>query len=640
MRRFISVIILFSIVYSMVAQNKEVMLTIDGRQFSKEEFVRIYQKNNSNLLEESDKKSPEEYLDLFVNFKLKVIEAENLKMDTIQSFINELETYRKELAAPYLTDVSFNEKLVADTYQRMVTEVKASHILVAIPNNQAPEDTLLAYNKIMDVRNKILNGLEFKDAAFEYSEDPSAKSNRGDLGYFSAFQMVFPFEEAAYKTPVGEISMPVRSNYGYHLLKVDDKRDAKGEIKVAHIMKSFPQNTDNSIMKTLRMEIDSIYKQLKNGADFAELAKKYSDDKNSSVNGGEMAWFSSGRMISDFANPAFALEKNGDYTEPIVTQFGFHIIKRLDHRPVKTFDEVKSEIERRIKSDPARSVHSKSAFVGKLKSEYGFQVNEKNVKNVKNNTYLIKVDPNNSLTDQLFLLDGTEYTIDRFFTYTIDNYPALREFEESTFNKYLNEWVEYELTSYEDSKLEDKYPDFKYLMQEYHDGILLFNLSDEKIWSFASTDSIGLEAYYKRNTGKYMWGERFKGLIVKCMNIETREEADKYFSEGMTVQEVLDLTNSEEEKVQIEEGAWEKNSNPIVNFYVWNGEKPENFNEELEFIRGDKIGSESKLLNEARGLYLSDYQNYLETEWVKELRSKYKIKVNKKLLKAINNVSN
>jgi len=641
MKRLINLLLLFLITVCAFAQKNDILITIGGRQFTSEEFLRIYEKNNSNLLNKEEQKSAEEYLDLFVNFKLKVIEAENLKMDTFSSFINELAGYRKELAEPYLTDINFNEELIKETYQRMKTEVKASHLLISIEDASNPEDTLKAYNKIMQIREEILNGLGFGEAAYNYSDDPSAKSNMGSLGYFSAFQMVFPFEDAAYKIPVGEISMPVRSSYGYHLIKVMDKREALGEIKAAHIMKMFPQDVDDAIMKQLRKEIDTIYSQLKAGADFAEMAKKYSDDKRSSEVGGELAWFNSGRMIPDFANPAFALEENGDISEPVMTQYGYHIIKRLGHRPVKSFDELKGEIEKRIKIDPARSIHSKEAFIRKLKSEYHFEVNEITSDNVKNNHFPIQESGNGteSLTDELFTLDGNKYTAGKFYKYILEKYPGLETFDENSFKTYFNEWVDKEVLAYEDSRLEEKYPEFKNLMEEYHDGILLFNISDEKIWSFAGNDSTGLREFYKKNKGTHIWGERFKGAIIKCDSQETRDEADKYFSAGLNAIEIIDLVNTDSEKVHIEKGAWEKNTNPVVNYYVWNGPKPEGFNEELEYIRGNLVGPEPKTLEEARGLYLSDYQNYLEEEWIKSLRKKYKIKVNKKLLKAINNAS-
>jgi peptidyl-prolyl cis-trans isomerase SurA len=630
MSRILLSIVLLMIAFSSFSQSDETLITIGDTKVSKGEFERIYQKNNNNLYNETEKKTPEEYLDLFVDFKLKVIEAEQLKMDTSSVFKNELAGYREELAAPYLTDVKYNEKMVRDLYERTTKEVNASHLLLMVPKDATPEQDTAIFKRIKEIRKEIMDGKDFNEAAVEYSEDPSAKTNKGSLGYFTAFQMVVPFENAAFTTPVGEVSQPVRTSFGYHLLKVNDIRDNQGEILVAHIMKMFPQDITPEIKSELKSQIDSIYIELKNGAVFAELAKTKSDDKRSAVQGGEMAWFSAGRMVPEFANAAFALKNIGDYTEPIETAYGYHIIKKLDTKPVPTFEESKTMLETRIKQDPERSITSKQVFVDKLKVEYNYNENVETKNKLNNKNSNDTLDFTNL---ELFNIDNKSYTVEQF-----QKYLQKQNAEPVPFLSQFNNWVEYEITALENSKLEMKYPDFRYLIQEYHDGILLFNISEEKIWNFASQDSVGLEAFYKKNPNKYTWEERFKGLVVTCKNDSVREEADKFFAADMTVTEITDLLNTKENLITITEGAWEKGANPVVDFYVWNGVKPNNFNSELSFIRGDKISPEPKTLDEARGLYVSDYQKYLEDKWIKELRSKYKITVNKKLLKAINGV--
>lgn len=630
MSRILLSIVLLMIAFNSLSQSDETLITIGNTKVSKGEFERIYQKNNNNLYNETEKKTPEEYLDLFVDFKLKVIEAEQLKMDTSSVFKNELAGYREELAAPYLTDVKYNEKMVRDLYERTTKEVNASHLLLMVPKDATPEQDTAIFKRIKEIRKEIMDGKDFNEAAVEYSEDPSAKTNKGSLGYFTAFQMVVPFENAAFTTPVGEVSQPVRTSFGYHLLKVNDIRDNQGEILVAHIMKMFPQDITPEIKSELKSQIDSIYIELQNGADFAELAKTKSDDKRSAVQGGEMAWFSAGRMVPEFADAAFALKNIGDYTVPIETAYGYHIIKKLNTKPVPTFEESKAMLETRIKQDPERSITSKQVFVDKLKVEYNYRENAETKNKLHNKNSNDTLEFTNL---ELFNIDNKSYSVEQFQKYLQE-----QNAEPVPFLSQFNIWVEYEITALENSKLERKYPDFRYLIQEYHDGILLFNISEEKIWNFASQDSVGLEAFYKKNPNKYTWEERFKGLVVTCKNDSVREEADKFFAADMTVAEITDLLNTKENLITITEGAWEKGANPVVDFYVWNGAKPNNFNSELSFIRGDKISPEPKTLDEARGLYVSDYQKYLEDKWIKELRSKYKITVNKKLLKAINGV--
>ena len=626
-RIFFSLIFALMLHFPVFSQKDETLLTIGDTKVDKAEFERIYLKNNSNLYDESDIKTPEEYLDLFINFKLKVLEAESLKMDTISAFVNELKGYRNELAAPYLTDMQYDEKLVNELYDRMTKAINASHLLLKLDANATPEQEQEVLERINKIRQEIINGENFEDAALRYSEDPSAKENKGVIGYFTAFQMVTPFENAAYNTPAGEISQPVRTQYGYHLIKVYDIAENKGEIQVAHIMKAFPQNMTPEIKEKLKREIDSIYTELQNGADFAELAKKESDDTQSAPQGGVQSWFGIGKMIPEFAIPAFALEKDGDYTKPVETPYGYHIIKRLAIRPIPSFEELKNDIEDRIKRDPLRAENSKAVFAEKLKEEYGFSENSEGMGHIKE----LSIEDGPSLFDyELFTIDGKVYGLNKFY-----NYLQGKNITSGSYLQEYDKWVEDEIIQLEDSKLEEKYPEFRYMMQEYHDGILLFNISEEKIWNFASEDSVGLQAYYENNKNNHLWDERFNGSIVTCKNLETREKADLYFSEDMTTFEIMDMINKNSSLISIDEGIWEKGANQVVDYYIWNQPEPADFDSELTFVRGDLVPPEPKTLDEARGLYVSDYQKYLEDNWIKELRKKYKIKVNKKVLKTI-----
>ena len=629
-RIFFSLIIVCISAFIGFSQDEETLLTIGNTEVSKGEFERIYKKNNSNLYDDNDKKSPKEYVDLYINFKLKVIEAEALKMDTISVFVDELAGYRKELAAPYLIDIKFNEQMVEDTYNRMTKEVNASHILIKLDKNATDKESDAILKKITKIREEIVTGKDFGKAAAEYSEDPSAKMNKGDLSYFTAFQMVTPFENTAFSIPIGEVSEPFRTSFGYHILKVHDIRKNRGEILVAHIMKMFPKGATPEIKKKLKTEIDTIYQEILSGADFAEMVKTKSDDKRSVQNDGQMPWFAAGRMIKEFADPAFELEEKGDFTKPIETKFGYHIIKLIDSREIKSFEESKSEIENKIKRDPARSITSKKAFIGKLKNEYNYSENAVGIEKLKE----LKIVNKSAKSDfNIFTLDDKEYGFEEFQKYIID-----KKIQTETYISNIENWIDFEITKYEDSRLEEKYPEFRYLMQEYHDGILLFNISEEKIWNLAVEDSVGLKKYFKKSKKKYTWKERFKGSIIICNDIKTRDEADKYFAENIPNNEITDVINQAKKRITIEEGTWEKGSNEIIDYFVWNEKEPNNFDGKLTYLRGDKIPPEPKSLNEARGLYISDYQKYIENKWIKELRKKHKIKIKKKLLKTIDGV--
>ena len=625
-------------------KKKDVVVTIGKEKILASDFRKIYERNNGNVLDPAEKKTPEEYLDLFINFKLKVIEAQALGLDTSHAFIEELAGYRTELAAPYLTDISYNEKLVEETYQRMTNEVNASHILITFPQNPTPQDTLEAYRKVLEIKDELENGLDFNEAATKYSQDPSAAQNSGNLGWFTVFQMVTPFEDAAYRTPVGKISEPVKTRFGYHLLKVHDVREAKGEIKVAHIMKMFPPDITPDAKQALRKNIDSLYALIRNGADFAELARNNSDDQRSAVNGGEMPFFGRSSMIPEFSEPAFALKKDGEVTEPIETDFGYHIIKRIELKPVPEFAAVKRDLEERIKRDPERTTQSREIFINKLKKEYGFTSNQKLIdeKITKASGWFNKenlsVPENVNDSDVLFTLGGKAFKAHDWFSYLSKMPIIAAENTRNVLEEQFAAWEETVIIEFEDSKLEEKHPEFRSLMQEYHDGLLLFAVSELKIWQQASADTVGLKNFYETNKHKYMWGERFKGMIVTCENAAIKDEVEDKLDIGIPLDEIYDMGQINEDYITVETGIWAKGENAIIDFYIWNGPIPAGWDTETGFVKGEVTGTEPKLLEEARGFHISDYQQYLEENWLKELKIKYPVKINRKVLKTIANV--
>src|ERR1700756_2807678 len=406
------------------AQTDPTLLTIDGKAITKSEFEAVYKKNNGKDMS-TEKKSVNDYLDVFVNFKLKVKEAEQMGLDTLPSFKQELGGYRKQLAAPYLTDKDATDKLINEAYQRMQTEVKASHILVKCPEDALPKDTLEAWHRINIIlsiasgkpvspaqlseyetlvkknalgkakptkqdtteANQKINSIKdlvagkgidkkkdlFGQASSAASDDVSLKDVGGSLAYFTALEMVYPFENAAYNTPVGEISKIVRTRFGYHILKVYDKRPNTGEILTAHIMVKLNKDMKHDDSLKAKQKIDDVYAKLKAGDKFEDLAKNYSEDKQTAANGGELNWFYERKFpIEEFAKQAFALQKNGDFSKPFTTRFGWHIVIRKDKRTIPTFEAMKTELKNKVAKD-SRSYQSKESFIAKLKKEYNFK---------------------------------------------------------------------------------------------------------------------------------------------------------------------------------------------------------------------------------------------------------------------------
>ena len=620
------------------AQKKnEIVVKIGEQKVSKEEFVANYQKNNTNILDEKDRKTPTEYLDLYVNFKLKVLEAQTLGYDTVKSFIEELNGYRQELAKPYLTDVSYNEDMVKTAYHRTKFERKASHLLILVNPETPPSDTLVAWNKISDLRKQIIAGADFNEIAAKHSEDPSAAQNKGLLGYFSAFQMVFPFEDMTYKTPVGQVSEIVRSRFGYHLIKVHNERPTSGEMKVAHIMKMFPQQASNETIAELKLSADSIWAKATGGSDFSELAKAFSDDKQSAAEGGVLNWFTTTNMVPEFAEAAFALKNDGDISPVIRTSFGWHIIKRLELRTTPTYEKLRPELETKIKQNPEISKYSDEAFDRKLRAEYQLKVDESNFGKL-----------GTSISDTIRIKQMRNDLLVSFANQTIScgqftNFLQKQNYSPDTNNPgieltaLLNKFIHQQLLAYENTQLERKHPDFARVYNEYHDGILLFNISKDKIWDVASTDSVRLQKFYDQTDKKYFWNDRFKGWVIESKNMEIRARLEKMLDEKeVEKQELEDVFNTKtENNIQFRDVAVEKGEDPIVDYYIWSGPKPAGFDETTTFVHGKIVQHEQKELKDAWGLYSSDLQEQIEKEWIESLRKKYPVEINKKVLKKI-----
>ncbi|MCK4664075.1 MAG: peptidylprolyl isomerase [Bacteroidales bacterium] len=652
MKKHLLKIFIITILFSQTGfaqNNEEIILTINDKKITKAEFERIYKKNNNIANSEIDKKSVQEYLDLFINFKLKVFEAESFGLDTSKAFINELNGYRKQLEKPYLTDNKVNDRLMQEAYERTQYDIKAKHILIKITKDASPKDTIEVYNKIVEIRNEILNGESFESMAKKYSDDPSAKNNGGNLGYFTAFQMVYSFETAAYNTNIGDISMPVRTKFGYHIIKVIDKRKAQGQIKVAHIMIAVPKGITTEDEQKAKEKIFLIADSLKAGKDFSEMAKLYSDDKGSAKKGGVLPMFGTGRMVEEFEKAAFALSNINDISEPVKTAFGWHLIKLIDKKEIGTFDKLKAEIKTKILKD-TRSQKSKEAIIIKLKNEYNFTEYPKRLAefyNVVDDSYFkAEWDPAKAknLNKTIFTLLDKKYNQQEFtqFLNKIQNKRKPVEIKEIV-DKNYNRFVRISIIRFEKARLETKYPEFKYLMQEYHDGILLFELTDKMVWSKAVQDTTGLLEFHEKNKDKYMWGERYECSIYFCENEKTLKKVQKLIDNRSTKpisdDEMLNTINKGgKELLKINTGVFSKGDNELIDHTFWGIGSFDKIEKETNFIAfsGKKVAPCPKTLQEAKGLITADYQTYLEKEWIKELRNKYKITINKEVLDSIN----
>lgn len=668
--------------------NDPILMTIGTTNVRLSEFMYVYKKNNKD--QANDPKALENYLDLFITFKMKVKEAQELMLDTSAGFKSELGGYRRQVAQPYLTDKQVNDSLLMEAYARMQEDVRASHILVRLDENALPKDTEIAYTRAVIMQNLIagksnakqindyeaklkerykitktspaadtlkvfnlvspLRQLErkyrgkpapFDEVAFLASQDETARQNRGELGYFTAFSMVYPFETVAYNTPVGKVGGPVKTRFGYHLIRVTDRRPAQGEILVAHIMVKAADGIPAADSINAKAKVDEIYAKVMAGEDFATLARQFSDDKPSASNGGQLPWFGLYKMPQVFEKTAFALPNNNDVAAPVKTAWGWHIIKRIDKRGIAPFDQIKNDIKGRVNRDQ-RASQGRASLIARVKKDNKFTEDIKTKADfykVVDTTYFMgrwSADRAKGLTKVMFTLGSTKYTQQDFAVWMESHQVRRTKTDVKTVvDEAYKQFVDEACVNYEDSMLELKYPDFRNLMQEYRDGILLFDLMDKKVWSKAVKDTTGLRAFYEANKTKYLWPERADATVYSCKDAATAKKVHKMLSKGKDEKAILaELNKDSQLNVQVEHKTWNKGENTMVDANWKQGTSADQVkdNRVLFVVTHQIIAPTPKTLQEARGIITSDYQSQLEKEWVESLKKKYPVSINRQLL--------
>ncbi len=635
------------------AQESGTILTVGSEEVSSADFQHVFLKNNRDSVITED--ALNEYMELFINFKLKVQAAEALGMDTMETFQRELAGYRTQLARPYLTNNDLLQDLVKQAWERQQEEVRARHILVSCSAEASAADTLKAYKRALAMRKRVENGEDFQKVAQSKggSDDPSVRDNGGDLGWFSAFQMIYSFEDAAYNTPVGSLSEIVRTRYGYHVLEVTGRRDARGEIRTAHIMIRTKEGASEDEVAQSESRIGQVYDLLQNGLPWEELAMKMSEDATTSGKGGELPWFGTGKMVEEFENAAFGLKADGAISRPFQTSYGWHIVKRLEYRAPLGFEASKRELQKRVSRD-SRSELTRTSFLENLKIEYGFTANTAALTSIKR--YAARQDsvffPNHELqigrssdrSKTLVTLAGQTATVQDFADYL--NKAKIRNLEKATgevIDEQFQIWTEKLMLDYEDTQLEAKHNDFRLLMEEYHDGILLFELTDEKVWSRAVKDTAGLETFHAAHRNDFMWGPRTEVTIFTCANDKVVKATKKAIKKGKDLVAFQREANAENSTaVRMESGLFSEGENNWADQILaenaagtlstgtatYEGAGGETIVVYIQDLRD----AEPKSLMEARGQVIAAYQDFLEAEWIRELRGNTTVEINRDLL--------
>ncbi|BDD11022.1 peptidyl-prolyl cis-trans isomerase [Fulvitalea axinellae] len=632
---------------SSVSPDGQTLLVVDGQPVSVEEFVYAFQKNR-NLRKDSllGREAVDDYVKLYVNFKLKVAEAKRLDYDENPEFTKEYADYRKQLAEPYLSGAKVTDELVRRTYDRLKQEVNASHILIRVAENASPEDSLKAYEKIKGILVRAESGADFGKLASEYSEDPSAKQNGGDLGYFSAMRMVQPFEDAAYATAVGKVAGPFRTRFGYHILKVHDKIPARGEIRVAHIMLRLDRNASEADVASAEQKAMEISDAARKGeSSWKELCSLFSEDINSKAKGGELPPFGPGRMYPAFENAAFGLSAENSISEPVRTPFGWHVIRFLEKKELPAFEKLEDMIRSRVRHS-MKSGELAEALVERLKRENGFVEKLDDGGNTPElslgqSSAWEKLRSEADTSRVLFTVGNQDFRVADYIDYLEDRQPKAGP---ATFGKRdYDEYVKTSLVAYEEEHLGDKNPEFRWLSQEYFEGLLLFRIMEDSVWSKASADTSELRKYYDNQPKSYRSPKKVEAMIVGVKSGELKERLDNIWNDKTLLNKtpkksLEEFVNAESDvnlspvsgtyrltdpvfcgKVTFREGA-HRFENEGKHYYVW----------------VDKLlPDERKPLEKVRGEVIADYQDELERKWVESLRAKRQVTVNRKVLRQI-----
>lgn len=639
--RIIAVILFSGCVIVGFAQTKkskskktDVLFTVSNKPVFSEEFIYLYKKNHQLKPEEYTRESILSYLDLFINFKLKVEEAKYRGMDTTTAFITEYTSYRNELLKPYLPDNKIIDSLTLLTYERLKQEVRASHILIGVKPADDPEDTLAAFKKITDIKNRVLAGEDFESLAASYSEDPSARMNHGDLGYFTAMQMVYPFETAAYQTEVGEIAGPVKTQFGYHLIKVTDKRPSRGEVEVSHIMIRTGSGKDKEKSKNT---IFDIYDQLSAGASWDELCDQYSEDLSSKDNHGKLRPFGVGAMSSvpTFESTAFSLQQPGEISDPIETGYGWHIIRLERKIPVPAYDQIKNQLRNRVAKDERVQI-SRQAWQEKLKREFHFTENPKTKSSVwatadstLANAKWKAVAIAQVEKEILFSLNDKGYTVKNFSDFLVKNQKVSKEKPDVLMGKLYEQYVDQLLMQLLEEKIVKNNRDFAMLANEYYEGILLFEIMEKEVWNKAADDSLGQTHYFNSHKSKYHSDERARVRIYYSADSLFRKPLRELLNKG----DSISLSRFvRENNVKEETGIFEKAEKDIMGKVPWQPGVYSSENNGMYYLAEIRniLPAGEMTFEEARASVVADYQQELENDWITVLRKKYPIKVNDK----------
>jgi peptidyl-prolyl cis-trans isomerase SurA len=638
----ISLFALLSFIYvnTVFGQNSDkTLFDISGDKTPVSEFLYIYQKNLGDKADFS-RKSLEEYLDLYINFKLKVKKARDLKLDTLQSFKKEMAGYREQLAKSYLVDKEVNEKLLLEAYDRMNKDLKVSHIMLSVKTN---EDDAKVKKRADSLYNLLQQKKPFDQLAKEFSEDNYSKNIGGSLGWVTALlpNGFYEFENQIYNLKVGEYSKPFRSQFGYHIVRLDDQRPARGEVEASHILiRNFEKDLP---VENAKFRIDSLYERLKLGDNFVVLARQYSMDNKTAPKGGYLGIFGINKFDPKFEDEIFALKNNGDFSKPFSTALGWHIVKLMSKPGVKSFETIKKSLANEISQNERYEIGRK-ALTNKIKKDGNFKDERASVDYfgglLNEEFYTFKWKAPDFEDKYLFELDAKKFMLSDFVKYLKGNQRGRLNFNKTmkvgdALNQLYDSYIEDECIKFEESKLEDKYPDFKFLMREYTEGNLLFEVMEREVWNKAAKDSVGLKTFFDNNRERYIWQPRAE-LNTYTINSNDKKLAEKIYKFTIinTSDKVIKKFNKKSQIVSYKSDKLETGDKELEGLeFIQNSKSNLTYDDSGNTATFKKIEKiipvTQKNLDEAKGYAIADYQEYLESNWLALLKNVYPLTINK-----------
>jgi peptidyl-prolyl cis-trans isomerase SurA len=610
---------------------------------SKDEFLRAYNKNKTPITDKE--KSLREYLDLYSKFKLKVKVAEEMKLDTLQQMQADIQNFRSQVEDTYMNDDEGLNSLIDEAFSRKQKDIHLLHFYVQVNDKTSPEDSASAYKAIEAAYAALKQATGNDDdlAKNITSNYPPVKG--GDIGYITAFSVPYEYENIAYSLKPGEVSTPYRSKNAWHIFKDIDERKDVGKWKIRQILFAIPPNVSQETIKAIGQKADSMYNRLLEGDDFSTLAKKYSEDKITYQNGGEMPEFGTGKYSSQFEHNVFELKNDSDISKPFLTSYGFHIVKRLHQSPTpteKTDDTYLNSLKQQVLQDSRiNSVKGKFLKDVLVKIDYKknpavkdadiFRYADSVIRNKKTGVYPI----NNLIVfsfakEKVKGSDWLNYVNDYAKTSS-----ATLIADKTLFDKYVG----IAALEYYRKHLEEYNADFKYQMQEFREGNMLFEIMERNVWTKAANDSAGLQNYYNQHKEKYLWAESADVFMFNCTDKKAAEEAVDALKSGKDWKKISEDSQG---RIQSDSGRYE-----ISQLQVPDGTKiteglvseplVSNTDNTASVIKVLKIfpANEQRNFDEAKGLVINDYQNFLEEKWIAELKKKYPIKVNEAVFQSL-----